>query len=688
LDLPPVTHASGPSARPRSPKPSSEESREARASQFTRPATVTISRRGGPNWRDYIGWGAFVAVVMIGASYIAYRRSLPPPPPQIANPIQKAADRWRDSGLEGMPVRDAIAIGKTKLERSRLERLDALETIKRGLITDANAAEAIALYARALASLPSARDEDSVSLALRGITASIGADPDSEYRADLEESRAWLLLEERRLDQARDAAARSMELSPTSPGSRLVRAATDAEFRAERSVETLRELTREPEVRNRAQRWLAVALLRSGELAEAIRILEQGAESAPNSDEMMRTLYQLRYAMGQERKARELLERLVETKNASVEDRVRLARELLSNGGDPQAALEVLDGGLAENVAGDRAAAQLYAEKIFVATRAVDFIVDPRELTQWLARGLELAPDSSAVLYARCLADTELDRREQALAGLEVANGLYPEIPEMAIDLAWRLRRVDAPAAREVIDDALISTLDSVPLYLMSALLELDGGRPVTAFQRLKRALAIDPELNLRRAHDRALPAPLEVYRQIGDELTSNGRDRRNAITSSGGAAAYYVAGDFRRASRALVQAIRIDRRSAPANLYTGILALRKNQRASAQRHINVAWEQDRGLPLVQIYHARLLENSDNLVKAELSYRDILHLNPSATSAQTGLARVLWRAGRRSEALAEVRKVLSVRPHDREALVFMAGAQGVMPAAGRRRSNR
>lgn len=650
------------------------------------PRRVGVSRRGGDSWRDTLGWGIFVTAVMIAASTIAYRRSLPPPPPKIANPFQKAADQWMTGGLEAMPTRDAVAIGKTKLQRSRRERLEGLETIKRGLIADADDPEAIALYAKTLASLPSARDEESVQLALRGITAAIGEDPDSRHRAALEEARAWLLLEEERLDQARDAATRAVERAPASAGAQMVRAAANAEFRPEKAVETLRSLLADPEVEHRARRWLAVALLRSGQVTEAVELLESGVENAPNADQLMRILYELRYAMGDEREAREVLERLVESGNASTDDRLRLARELARRDENVKRALAVLDGGLAEVAAGERARARLYAGKIFAVTTSSGFVVDPRELTEWTETGLELAPDSPEMLYAKTHADDALDRDEQALAGLEVANGLYPEIPEMAIDLAWRLRSVDPAAAREVIEDALLSTLDSIPLYLVAAVLELDAGKPVAAFQRLKRALAIDPELNLARDSLRPMPPPLDVYLEVGGVLLERGRTTRNAITSTGGAAAYYVAGDFRRAARALTQALRLDRRSAPANLYSGILAFRKNQRASARRYIGVAWDEDRGLPLVQIYHARSLEGMGDLRKAELAYREILHNNPSAIAAQTGLARVLWQSGEREDAIAEARKVLAVRPNDREALVFMAEATA--PEPRRRRPSR
>ncbi len=649
-----------------------------------RPA-ISVSRRSSASWRDYLGWGIFVSIVMASASYVAYQRSLPPPPPRITNPFEKAADQWLAGGLEPMPTRDAVAIGKTKLGRSRSERLDGLETIKRGLISDAGDPEAIALYSMALAGLPSARDEDTVTLALRGITAAVGEGPSSTHRATLEEARAWLLLEERRLDQARDAAARAVERAPTSSGARMVQAATNAEFRPERAVKSLRELVRDEEVEHRARRWLAVALLRTGQVSEAVALLEKGMEDAPNADVLMRTFYQLRFSMGDEQAARELLERLVEEGNASTDDRLRLARELSRREGNPKAALEVLDGGLAETAAGDRARAELFAEKIFVATSSPKFIVDPRELTQWLEAGTNLAPDAPVMRYAKTLADGALDREEQALAGLEVANGLNPEIPEMAVDLAWRLRTVDPAAAREVVDDALSSTLDSIPLYLLAAVLDLDAGRPVAAFQRMKRALAIDPEQNLARDRLRPFPPPLEVYGEIGDELLQRGRTSRNAITTTGAAAAYYVAGDFRRTARALAQALRLDRRAASANLYAGILALRKQQRGPARRYFTVAWEEDRGLPLVQIYHARLVESLGDLRKAELAYREILHNNPSATAAQTGLARVLWRAGEREEAVAEARKVLSVRPDDREALVFMAEATELDAPRRRRR---
>ncbi|MEM6732467.1 MAG: tetratricopeptide repeat protein, partial [Myxococcota bacterium] len=418
---------------------------------------VTISRRSASPWRGYFGWGAFVAVVMVVASYVAYERSRPPPPPRIANPLEKAADGWFADGTvkEATPVRDAVSIAKTKLRGSRQERLEALRMIQRGLVDDPNEPEAIAVYARVLSTLPSARDENTVALALRGITAAIGDAPNSEHRAELEEARAWLLLEERRLDQARDAAARAVEYSPTSRSAQAVRAASNVEFRPADAVPALRELVSDPEVGNDAQRWLAVALLRSGEVTEAIGLLEDAVERAPSADGLLRELYEVRYAMGDVADARAVLERLMELGIASLEDRVVYARDLARNERKAERALQVLEAGEKDEAAGALRLAELYAEKVTIASTTPGFIPDPRELSLWLERGLELAPDSPVLLYARTLADDALGREERALDGLEVANGMYPEVPEMAVELAWRLREVDQAAAGEVIDDAL-----------------------------------------------------------------------------------------------------------------------------------------------------------------------------------------------------------------------------------------
>lgn len=637
-------------------------------------ASVSVQRHNPRRFQGTLSWSAFVTVVMIAAGYAAYRRMQPPPPPRMANPLELEVKQWRSAGIvqRERAVAEAVALASDKLRKSRPQRWRALRAIREGLLGAPGDPQAVALFARALAELPDAQGLESVAIALRAVTATIGDDPGSDHRADLEEARAWLLLQQGRFEAARRAALSAEELDPDAAGVRLVKAAVGIEFRSERSVPALEGLLADPDLGLLARRWLAESQLRSGQVTNAVETLNAGIAVAPRSDRLMRPLYRLRLALGEREAAVALLEGMVQSRIAAIDDRIVLARLYARDENRIEDALVVLDGGLDQRDLGALAAARAWAEKVIIATSASSFSPEPRELVEWLDAAERLDPDASIVMYAGALAELSLGHQERALDALEVANGRFPHVPEMAIQLAWLLRELDQAAAVEVVNDALSETLDSVGLYAMSALLAFDRGKRVKAFQRIKRALAIDPEVYLASTSLRDFPVPRDALIGIGNSLVERGRESRNAVMTSAGAAAYYVGGDLRRSARALTQALRLDPRDASAHLYSGILAQRRGQLGAWRTHLNVAWDHDRGLPLVQIYHARLQERLGNTDKAEMLYREILRQNASSTSAQNGLARVLWLNGKSAEALIEAKKVLAVRPEDREALTFLS----------------
>ncbi|MEM6531514.1 MAG: tetratricopeptide repeat protein [Myxococcota bacterium] len=643
-----------------------------------------VSSQSAGSSRSGAGWAVFVALLTVAALYIVQRRSRPSPP-QIGNPMHAAVEQWqRDDEIEPLPVEQAVKEARAALAGDRNERIAAYRRIKRGLADDPDSFAAVALYAEALAFVPGARNQERVALALRAITAAIGRGPAPEEHLNLEVARAWLLLESDQLDPAREAALRAVELSPLSREARLVLAAADSKVRPERSIPALEELAEDPELGALATRWLAFARVRSGQVAEGLSLLERSVESASNADELKRALYELEFAIGAADKAVAFLGDLTSSGRASLEDRIRFARHLSRVKGRTEQALDVLNGALGEEAGKTLSVGQVYAEMVSIASTAEAFIPDPRELSAWLQKGLALDPDLPTLLYGSTLVDLALDRDEAALDNLEVANGLHPDVPEMAVHLAWRLRQADPEAAREVVDDALATHATSIPLFVMSAVLSFDQGRKVQAFREIRRALGIDPEVAIQNSMTRPFPAPYAVYRSIGDELLAHGKKSRNAVTLSGAAAAYYVSRDFRRASRALVSAMRLDRREATANLYTGILALRRNQKSAARRAFKIAWEQDRTLPLVQLYQARMHEALGDHSRAEQLFRELLNVNTSSSPARAGLARTLWRVGKKSEALDEARKVLEVSPDNREALSFLATLNQEPPPRRRR----
>lgn len=644
---------------------------------------VSRTRSAPSSSRSGIGWAVFVTALTVLAFYVVQQRGRPAPP-TIANPVVAMAAEWRASGVEAQPLEQAVNAGRRALHGDRASRVRAFEFARRGLVTDPNSVAALALFTEALAFAPSTRSESRVALALQAVAAATGRGVEAKDQATLDVGRAWLLLETGNLDAAREAAQRAAERDPLSREARLVLAATDAEVRPARAIGVLKELVDDPELAGLAIRWLSLALVRSGRVTEGLSRLEAAIIAHPDSDPLQRALYELKFAIGEDDDAAAILEELARTGRASHGDRVRHARYLAREASEPERALEVLKAGLGEDTHGTSSMAAIYAEMVTIASTSERFIPDPRELTAWLESGLALDPDSPVLLYGSSLVDLALQREAQSLDNLEEANGLYPEVPEMAVRLAWRLRTADPAAAREVVDDALSANLNSVGLFTMSAVLAFDEGRKVQAFREIRRALSVDPEVAIERSLARPYPSPRDVYLEIGDRLVEQGKEARNAVTLSGAAAAYYVARDYRRASRALVQALRLDRKEATANVYAGILALRRKQRSAARQAFTAAWERERALPLVQLYYARLHESQGNCTKAEQLYRELLKTNTSSSPAHVGLARCLWSRGSREEALDEARKVLEVSPEDGEALSFLAHLEEEPPRRRRR----
>lgn len=631
-----------------------------------------LVRRSGVALREWVLWGGFVVIITLIALYATYLRLRPPPPPRIANPFRLAAERWKEVGVAPLPLRDVLSQSRRSLRGSYSERLFGFRLIRRGLVGEPDSAEAIAIFATALVRAPSVRDDEKTDLALRGIASAIGRGQSKQKHGELEVARAWLLLETGKLDSARDAAQRATELDPLSFDAQFVRAATDVEIRPESAIHSLDALRKQEGIGDRVLRWKARALVRSGRVREALALLADSMSVVRNGDELKRELYLLRLAMGRTKEGLRLLEEMLEDGQASMADRIRFARYLARVESNSKKAIEVLRESLKDERIEQLNARDLYAELVMISTAARRFTTDPRDLATWLEKGIAMDGESPVLLYGSVLADRVLNRPDRALDSLEVANGLHPEVPEIAIDLAWRLRELDPVASQEVVDDALEANVGSLGLLGVSAVLAYDREETVEAFRYLRRILQIDPATRRDPMFARAYAPPRAALTEIGDALVSVGRRTRNTVALIGAAAIYLSAQDIPRAERAIRFALRLDRTEPLANAYRGILARQQNMRRKARISFRAAWERGRSVPLVQLHMARLRESEGQLADAEALYRAAQEATGTRSSARSGLARTLWRQGRVDEARVEIKRVLELDPNDREMLSFLA----------------
>lgn len=630
-----------------------------------------VSRRGPPPWRAYAGWGAVVVASMALAGYSAYKRSLPPPPPEMPNPLAKRAELWSEEGVRARPVEQALATAEKNLFGGPRKRAVAFEALRAALVSDPDHPEAIIAYTDLLSRMPDAVDEVMVDEALGAVSSTVGEDPDSEFRSELEEARAWLMLEQLQIDAARQAAQKAIEVAPNRPGARLVHAAADLSLAPERSIADIEKVLKDKPDDIRARHWLAKAQLRGGFVLEAIKTLNGALKGGARDEPLLRELSRLYLALGDFDHAMKILDKLRERSLANYEDALYAARIVSRSRAETDRGLEILRQALKEPMLADVARARLLTEQVRIVVEADETMGFQREVSEWLNQGFDLAPDLAELLYVAAHADFATGRDEQALELLEDANGMYPAIPELAFLLAWRLRQRDPGSALEIVESALREAVDFVPLYLLNALLVFDDGKRVEALQKLKRAFAKDPNVLLQKIKLRVFSQPRAAYRELAEVLLERGQSARNAMLITAAAAASYCAEDFKRSSRALASALRFDRDNPSANLYSGILAQRVGRSSARKKFITKAWTLDRGSPLTQLSYARVLEGARDPTKALNLYRDLVEKNPLHAAAQVGLARLLWRTGSKEEALTTARRVVSMRPYDLEALNFL-----------------
>ena len=653
----------------------------ARSETSGRPSSVGhaigVSVEPSSPWRVYaaVGGTAFLAIATVVV--ISVVRSRPPPPPDVPNPLKERVVDWKAHGLKPTvaSVDGGVQAARTGLASGSDRGLrQALEASRSTLLLDPESAAAIAVYAAVLGQWPDRVEPEVMDDALGAITSAIHEDPKSIYLADLEESRAWLLLRGGRLEAARQAAGRAASGRPDSPGIRMLQAVTRIPTRAAEAVSELEALTRVQSSPRRVPLWLGEAQLTAGEVNRALGTWSSSLRGGDEDVAVLRRLARLSADVGDYADAELRLRKIADAGWAGVEDRLLFARLLSRVRRDPDTALTVLDDGLKDSGLSPMNRARMLTEKAAVAVTARSEIASAAEVSSWLDTALDLAPDLAELLYVAGLADEKAGAVDNAINSLEAAVELAPDRPEVAARLALLLR-TDTKAAAQVLDAAIHEAAQYVPLHLVKAALELNSGNGSAASGSIRRARDYDPE---RYGRDHFLDAFVDapaMHVAVAKLLTQGSRHSDNAMITTAAGMAYFFADDMKHAELTLAKALKSDPGDVGARLYRAVIALKHKRVAVAKKDLQAALKVDSMHLVVRYYQARVLEETKKPAEAEKIYRDLIDKNPLDTGARIGLAQALWSRGSVDLAREEAVKVLTMRPGDREALRFLVMAE-------------
>jgi predicted Zn finger-like uncharacterized protein len=628
-------------------------------------------------WRLYGAVGGTALLAIAAVVLVSVVRSRPPPPPEMPNPLKGRVAEWQARGYK--PTVPTVDGGVQTARAGLMSGTDrglrqALEAARSALILDPEAAPAIAVYAAVLAEWPDRVEPDALDEALGAITSSIGDDPDSIYRGDLEEARAWLLMRTERFEAARQAAAKAQVAKPNVVSIRMLQGVSRIPTRPAEAVTELEALARLPDAPKRLPFWLGEAQLRAGHVTRALATWNASLKGGDEDVAVLRRLARLSADIGEHSDAAGRLQKIVDAGWAGVEDRLLLARLLARVKMNPSSALEVLDLGLKETGLTPTNRARFLAEKVAVAVTARTEVVTAALVSEWLDSALDLAPDLPELLYVAGLADEKSGAVDNAINSLEAATELVPERPEVAARLALLLKD-DAKAALQVLDVAAREAAQYVPLHLIRAAIALQSGDAAAASTAIRRGRDFDPE---RWGRDHLLDAFVDApaaHLNVARLLSQASKKSDNAMVITAVGMAYYFADDLKKADATLAKALKSDAEDVGARLYRAVIGLRKKRTAAAKKDLQVALRADSQHLVVRLYQAKLLEEMHKPAEAERIYRDLLDKNPLDGGARVGLAQALWARGAKEASRDEATKVLSMRPGDHEALRFLVLAE-------------
>ncbi len=628
-------------------------------------------------WRAYLPVGATAAVALLVVGVTLVVRNRPPPPPEVPNPLSARVLDWQRRGLKPTGA-DALALANGAMtdlaEGTHVGVRRAFESARSAVMVAPDDGRAIAAYAYALAWWPDRVDVETLDEAMTAVMAAIGEDPQGADRALLESSRAWLQFRLEHYEAARQAATKAVELAPQDPLVALAAAVVRVPTRPDEAVRDLAALRARADAPWVTTLWQGEAELRAGNVGRALALWQGSLSGQPRDVAVLRRLARLAADMGDYQDATDRLQSLSTSGWACAEDRLLLARLLSRIRKDNEAALVVLDAGLADAGLTPLNQARLLTEKAAVATLARKEVAPMAEVSRWLDAALDVAPDLPELLYVAALVDERAGAIDKAVASLEAATELAPDRPEPALRLAL-LTRDENSTAVQVIAAAQREAPTYVPLYLAHAWLALQAGNNGAAADAIRRAADQDPERYVREHRLDAFVDLPQTHANLARLLTTASQRHSNSMLITATAMALYFADDLGKADRTLGQALKADPDDVGARLYRAVIALTRKKVAIAKKDLQAALKADSQHVIARLYQARLLLETKRAPLAERICRDLLDKNPIDVTARLGLAQALAAQGKREAARAEAQQVLGMRATDREALRFLVGLE-------------
>ncbi len=620
-----------------------------------------------------VGVVSLLTVAFVGWSI--WKRSLPPPPPAMLNPMEVLVDAWEDAGRQTTfpSFEEALAVAKKGLESSSNSGIrKARNAVEDALIFEEDDPRAIALYCNILARWPETLSDDELRLASAASMAAIGDDPKGEYRSDLEAAKAWVAFRGGSFSSARKAAKLALEIDPNSVTAQVAHAVISASMNPAASLKTLKSIKKTQSTRWRTI-WLADVMVRAGLVNEARSTWTSLLKGNMGDSVPLRRLGMLELQLGSISSAEARFDELVTKGWASLSDRILLSRLLSRAQNRHSDAIKILEAAFNIPLISNRNKAEVLTEKVRVALLSRE--ISEKVLSSWLDAAFHLAPDLPELLYVAGIADWRAGYSKDALESLDAAIGAVPSESHIAIALAMSQIQNDEAAARMTVKNALSEVPDAIGLHLVKALLDLRANDALSAAVSIRSALSFDPEVRRHSKRFSAFAGFPAAYTNLGRELSSYAKERGNPLIMSAAGISYYLAGQTSVAQRWFSKALILDDEDTGARLYRAILYYRQGNNRPASRELERGLNSDNRQRTLRLYRARLYERARKWGRAESFYRDLIQQNAIDSAAKIGLARSLAASGRLKEAREAALSVLSGRPDDREALVFFERGQ-------------
>lgn len=591
-------------------------------------------------------------------------------PPEGPNPLEQRAGDWKKGGEKSyaQPEEAIRLVTEGLLLGTNAGRDSALAMAKQAVMADPKSPATVNLYARALAAREDPIDATVMNEALAAIVSVIGEHPSAQERPSLEVARAWILLHAGRTDDAIAAANDTMNNFGGYMPARVVALAADVTRKPEHAASGLAPYADLPEVSREARLWHGEALLHSGRVAEALASWKAGMHDLPGDGPYISRIARLQADLGDYTQASDLLATNVERDASTVADVLMLARLQSRALHKPKQAMETLDRALNARGGDSAAAALLVAEKAVTAVSVKPPLATTEEIHAWLRPALAATPVSPQLSYAQGLVDLQAGDLRHASESFEAAQTLAPEVPEIALAMAFAAYDDDLDVAYEALATAQRAHPEYIPLYFVEATIASNRDDKVRAANAARKGFTFDPanyvSYTLFADYAEPLPQMLEAARMLGD----NGNRLDNATLRGASGALYVLADDLKNGAIWLTKALRDDQFDLGARLYSTVLDLRKGAKKPAKADILAAERTDRRHAMVRLYKARVIELTGKPPEAIKIYRDLIEQNPLNVAARDGLARLLRNQGDEAGARDEARRVLATRPRDREAL--------------------